>query len=192
MQDDEAQLIQRAAQRDVTAWSELYEATYDDLYAYAFSRLGSREDAEDIASQVFVEALRDITRFARQRPSSRPRPIAAWLLSIARRLITERQRRTARAQREGAFLAPAVDPGDTEPLVEHLDLLRALKHLTEEQQEAIILRFFLGKTTPEIAAIMGRKENAVFALQFRAVKALRRYIDGDAAARILPRKGGAA
>ena len=44
------------------------------------------------------------------------------------------------------------------------------------QQDVIILRFFMAKTTPEIAQLLEKKENAVFALQFRAVRALRRHL----------------
>jgi RNA polymerase sigma-70 factor, ECF subfamily len=195
LKEDEAELVQRAAQRDIAAWSALYEAHYDDVYAYAFSRLGAREDAEDVASQAFVEALKNISRLARQlQPDNgrkSARPFLSWLLEFARKLIAYRQRQAARARREVMSAEVAIDPGDTEPLLEHLDLLAALKHLTQEQQDAIILRFFLAKTTPEIAAIMGKKENAVFALQFRAVKALRRYLSQDAAeAAFRPEAGG--
>lgn len=185
MQEDEANLVQRAALREVAAWSALYEAHYDDVYAYAFSRLAAREDAEDVASQVFVEALKNIGRLSGQLRKSngvkRARPFLSWLLDFARKLIVVRQRHAARADRGSTFAVMAVDPGDTEPLLNHLDLLAALKQLTRDQQDAIILRFFLAKSTPEIAAIMGKKENAIFALQFRAVKALRRYLSDDVA-----------
>jgi RNA polymerase sigma-70 factor (ECF subfamily) len=182
--DDEAELVLRAAQRDVAAWSTLYEAHYNDVYAYAYSRLGSREEAEDVASQVFVEALRNIGRLAQQLKLAngvrRARPLLSWLLDFARKLTTSRQRIWARARREASLRLVTVDDGDTESLLDHLDLVAALKHLTTEQQDIIILRFFMAKTTPEIAAIMGRNENAVFALQFRAVKALRRHLAADA------------
>jgi len=186
LQDDETELVQRAALRDVAAWSTLYERHYDDVYAYSFSRLGAREDAEDMASQVFVEALKGIERFSKQRP----RPVLAWLLALARTLIATRRQQAARALRNQPFVQPAFDPGDAEALVERLDLLSAIKHLTQEQQDALILRFFLGKTTSEIAALMGRKENAIFALQFRAVRALRRHLSPDEAAQIFRTEGG--
>src|SRR4051812_40388086 len=154
LQAYEAELVQRAAQREVGAWSALYETHYDDVYAYAFSRLGTREDAEDIASQVFVDALKNIGGLARQISrgdgAKRARPILSWLLEFARRICSARQRQSARAQRDASLRLAAIDPGDTDPLLDHLDLLSALRHLTQEQQDVIILRFFLAKTTPEI------------------------------------------
>jgi RNA polymerase sigma-70 factor (ECF subfamily) len=182
LQEDEAELVQRAAQRDVAAWSALYEAHYDDVYAYAYSRLGSREDAEDIASQVFVEALKNIAGLVKQLnrgTARRTRPFLSRLLDFARKLSAERQRQTARAEREASLRLVPVDPGDSQAVLDHLDLLAALKHLTQEQQDVIILRFFMAKTTPEIAELLEKKENAVFALQFRAIKSLRRYLADD-------------
>ena len=183
LQEQEADLVQRAAQRDVAAWSALYEAHYDDVYAYAYSRLGAREDAEDVTSQVFVEALKHTPSLAKQLTRDgavkRARPFLSWLLDFARKLSADRQRQAARAQREASLRLVTVDPGDSEALLDHLDLLAALKHLTQEQQDVIILRFFMAKTTPEIAELLEKKENAVFALQFRAVKALRRHLSDE-------------
>jgi len=183
LQEDEAELVQRAAQRDVAAWSALYEEHYDDVYAYAYSHLGSREDAEDVASQVFVDALKNIGSLVKQlnrtNGTRRTRPFLSWLLDFARKLSAERQRQAARAQREASLRLVEVDAGDSQAILDHLDLLAALKHLTQEQQDVIILRFFLAKTTPEIAELLEKKENAVFALQFRAIKSLRRYLADD-------------
>jgi RNA polymerase sigma factor (sigma-70 family) len=191
--EEEAELVQRAARRDVTAWSTLYEAHYDDVYAYSYSRLGSREDAEDVASQVFVDALKDIDKLGRQvrqGGARRVRPFLSWLLDIARKLTAARQRQSARAQRDASLQLVTVDPGDTEALLDHLDLLAALKHLTQEQQDVIILRYFMAKTTPEIAELLSRKENAVFALQFRAVKALRRHLSDDGMSEAMRQEAG--
>jgi RNA polymerase sigma-70 factor, ECF subfamily len=183
LQEHEAELVQRAAQRDVAAWSALYEAHYDDVYAYAYSRLGAREDAEDVTSQVFVEALKNIASLARQLNRHdgvrRARPFLSWMLDFARKLSAGHQRQSARAQREASLRLVTIDPGDTGALLDHLDLLAALKHLTQEQQDVIILRFFMAKTTPEIAELLEKKENAIFALQFRAIKALRRHLADD-------------
>jgi RNA polymerase sigma-70 factor (ECF subfamily) len=193
LQQEQAQLVQRAAQRDVTAWSILYEAHYDDVYAYSYSRLGSREDAEDVTSQVFVEALKDIDKLARQLNRSkalRVRPLLSWLLEIARKLTVARRRQSARASRDSSLALVTIDPGDSDALLDHLDLLAALKHLTQEQQDVIILRFFMAKTTPEIAELLEKKENAVFALQFRAIKALRRHLSEDAVSQVLRPEAG--
>jgi RNA polymerase sigma-70 factor (ECF subfamily) len=114
--------------------------------------------------------------------------LLAWLLDHARKQITTRHRRALRAR--AALLAPVAEPGDAAGVIERLDLLDALKHLTPQQQDVIILRYFMAKTTPEIAAIMGRNQNAVFALQFRAVRSLRRYLAEDATSQVWRTEAG--
>ena len=52
----------------------------------------------------------------------------------------------------------------------------ALATLTEEQRDAIALRFFAGLSAREAAEAMGRQEGTVRGLQFRAIAALRRQL----------------
>ncbi|MCI0532633.1 sigma-70 family RNA polymerase sigma factor, partial [bacterium] len=52
-------------------------------------------------------------------------------------------------------------------------LRRALMTLTEEQQEVVILKFINGMDNKEIAALLGKKEEAIRQLQCRAFKTLR-------------------
>ena len=70
----EEDLIKRVKERDEDAWARLYDLHYLSLYRYAFARLRSREEAEDIAAQVFLEALRGIDRY-----TYRGKPMLAWL-----------------------------------------------------------------------------------------------------------------
>ena len=67
----------------------------------------------------------------------------------------------------------------------------ALASLTDEQREAIELRFFAGLSAREAAEAMGKQEGTVRGLQFRAIAALRRQLvierDGEAAELRAPR-----
>jgi RNA polymerase sigma-70 factor (ECF subfamily) len=58
-------------------------------------------------------------------------------------------------------------------------LLDAVRRLGAEQQECIVLRFLQGMSVAETAAILGKNEGAVKALQYRAVKALGRLLPSD-------------
>ena len=55
----------------------------------------------------------------------------------------------------------------------------ALAELTDEQREAIELRFFAGLSAREAAEVMGKQEGTVRGLQFRAIAALRRSLGMD-------------
>src|SRR5687768_11958402 len=82
--EDESRLVRRAKERDAAAWSELYDAYYQVLFRYAFVRLRRREDAEDVASQVFLEAIKGIDGY-----EDRGRPFLAWFYGIAHNLVTQ-------------------------------------------------------------------------------------------------------
>jgi RNA polymerase sigma-70 factor (ECF subfamily) len=56
-------------------------------------------------------------------------------------------------------------------------MLAAIRRLTPEQQQVVILRFYSGMSNAEVADVMGKPEGAVKALQTRAVRSLRRIIE---------------
>jgi RNA polymerase sigma-70 factor (ECF subfamily) len=178
--DDPALLI-RAKQRDSAAWSTIYGQHYDGVYRYLFGRLGAKEDAEDVASQVFLEALRSIDSF-----TDRGKPIAAWLFGIARNLANN-QFRSANRRRETAGLGEDDDIEDGKATfgdlkAEALDLIAGINELTRDQRETVILRFYVGLSAKEVAFLLDKTEPAVYALQVRAVSALRRILAADAVA----------
>jgi len=168
----EEDLVRRVKSRDEAAWSELYDLHYPSLYRYAFARLRSREEAEDVAAQVFLEALRGIDRYA-----YRGRPLLAWLYRIARNLVADQQRLQMRRERASRLAAGAdtYAPAADESL-DTMELLEAISRLTIDQQEVLILRFFMALPARVTAQMLGKNETAVFALQVRAIAALRRMM----------------
>ncbi|HEU5347761.1 MAG TPA: sigma factor-like helix-turn-helix DNA-binding protein, partial [Ktedonobacterales bacterium] len=53
----------------------------------------------------------------------------------------------------------------------------ALSVLTNEQRDVILLRFIEGLSAREVGDIMGKHENAVRGMQFRAIEAMRRALN---------------
>jgi RNA polymerase sigma-70 factor (ECF subfamily) len=80
--------------------------------------------------------------------------------------------------------APALESADPSELaVEQLsnqDLHGAIRDLTDEQQQVLILRFFQDLTAAQVASIMGKTVGAVQALQHRALGSLERALQGRA------------
>ena len=69
------------------------------------------------------------------------------------------------------------DPKTVAMIRQDLDQVEvALATLTDEQREAIALRFFAGLSAREAAEVMGRQEGTIRGLQFRAIAALRRQL----------------
>jgi len=170
---DESDLIRRARQRDADAFSELYRRHVDRIYRYLLLRVNDDTVAEDLTSEVFVRALESLASY-----EDRGAPFAAWLYRIAKARVIDHWRRLQRTDvsLEASDLDVAIElpVGD---VVAYKALAGALRHLTDEQQEVIILKFVEGLSIAEVAKITGRTEGAVKALQHRALATLARLMD---------------
>lgn len=163
----EADLSQRLRDLDDAAWTFLFTEHHDRIWRYAFARTGDRSLADDIASQTFAEALDSIHRFR-----FRGKPILAWLYRIARNQLGKRFRT---ARREVAA-STELSTNPVETVLDSIVLRDALASLTREQADCVVLRFYSGYSTREIAAALGKSESAVYSLQIRAVASLRGYL----------------
>lgn len=184
---DEAEQVGRARERDSAIWAHWYDIYYPLLFRYAYVRIGRREDAEDVTSQVFLEALKAIHGF-----TYRGRPVLAWLYGIARNLVAQKVRQDARASKATATLmTDETQPGHAEQVLAHIDLTRAIARLTRDQQDVLAMRFFLSMSLRETAEALGKTENAIAVLQVRALASLRRHMSKEAVSSIISsRRGG--
>src|ERR1035437_6717703 len=105
---DDPALIEQA-RRDPEAFAALYRRYLTPVYRYLYSRLGSVHDAEDITTQVFIDALEGLSANHYRAGGC----FSAWLFTIARHRLVDfyRQRPTVpldpticQANRTGAYL----------------------------------------------------------------------------------------
>src|SRR3954454_24548383 len=96
-------------------FSDLYRAHLRDVYSYAYYRVGSHHDAEDLTEQTFLQAYRHYERALRE---SDGRPLRPWLIRIAHNLAAnyyrDRSRRPETAIEDAAVISA---PHTTETLV---------------------------------------------------------------------------
>src|SRR3972149_1499440 len=170
---DERHLIRRAKQRDEQAFTELYRRHVDLIFRYALLRVGDEHVAEDLTSEVFTRALEGLATY-----EDRGAPFAAWLYRIANARVIDywRSARRSEVSFDAAEFDVAIDES-TRDGIAYRALGQALRRLTAEQQEVIILKYVEGFDTAEIAALTGRGEGAVKALQHRALASLARLMD---------------
>jgi RNA polymerase sigma-70 factor, ECF subfamily len=166
---DEATQVQRAKDGDSSIWDGWFQRYYPNLFRYAYIRLRRRAEAEEIASQVFVEAYRGIGRY-----TYTGKPVLAWLYRIAHNLVYDRlkleERRSVLQVDSPAVTDTTEGP---ESIIANIDLLNAIDTLTDEQRDVVILRYFLGMSAQEVSGVVGKSPAAVFSLQARALIALR-------------------
>ena len=139
------------------------------VFRAVLAQVGNRAVAEDIAGQVFLEALEGIRRYR-----DRGRPIAGWLLAIARHRSIDWLRREGRLQTAEVPEQAVEDAAIGEALA-----LEALALLTPEQREVVFLRFVQGHPLKDVARLTNRSTGAVKALQHRALQQLRNILDAD-------------
>ncbi len=162
----EERLLVEAAQKDPTRFAELYENNFERVYAYITRRVGDRNEAQDLTSDVFHRALANLGRF-----EWRGVPFAAWLLTIARNAIADQSKRAAR-ERETPSLD---DPLEIrlEDIEQRARLFRLVEQLPRDQHRVIVMRFGEQKSIREIAQETRKTEGAVKQLQFRGLESLR-------------------
>lgn len=142
-----------------------------------FLRTQGIADHEDVASEVFVSMVRNLSNFSGDEDAFR-----GWVFTIAqRRLIDERRRRGRRPEEplETGDLADALGPGPTVEgeALERLrtsGLLEAIEQLTPDQRAVLYLRAVADLSVPDIARALDKPETAVKALLRRAAATLSR------------------
>jgi RNA polymerase sigma-70 factor (ECF subfamily) len=175
-------LVQAAQAGDGEAFGQLYDRYVDVVHRYIAYRVTNHALVEDLTSETFLKALRRISSFSWQ-----GRDFGAWLVTIARNLIADHfkssryklERSTADLIEAGAERSSEGPEHEVLVGITNAALLDAVKQLGPEQQECIVLRFLQGMSVAETAAILGKNDNAVKALQYRAVKALGRLLPED-------------
>ncbi len=168
---DSAAFVDRLRALDHPAWAQLYDRHHRHIWRYAYGRTGSSDAADEVAAQVFAEALSSIHRYRYT-----GRPFLAWLYRIARNQAAK-QARQRRRDEAGSYVEPS--GGSLEERLDSMDLADALDRLTAEQREVVALRFFAGYSTREIALALRKREPAVYSLEVRAIGALRRQLAED-------------
>ncbi|MGY1590370.1 sigma-70 family RNA polymerase sigma factor [Geodermatophilus sp. SYSU D00708] len=166
-------LVRQAQDGDAEAFGRLYDHYVTVVYRYVLHRVGNRALAEDFTSETFVRALRRIDSLSFQ-----GRDVGAWLVTIARNIVLDHVKSSRfRLEVTTADMRDAdrSTDGPEDAVVQQLtneELLACIRRLGGEQQECIALRFLQGLSVSETAAVMGKKEGAIKALQHRAVRRL--------------------
>lgn len=152
-QMSDIELLHAVAGGDEAALARLYDAYRVILFGLLVRILNSREEAEDILQDVFIQ----VWRRAKDFDEARGRPFT-WLVTLARsraidrlRMLGARQRLvTGAAQEQTEEVSDALS--DTLTMAKRETIQRALAKLPDEQRSALMLAYFDGLTQSEIAS----------------------------------------
>lgn len=168
-------LVERAQGGDRQAFGELYHRYHAEIFRYLWQRCGHVQLAQDMAGDVWERALRGIGNL-----HDHGVPPLAWLMTIARNRAIDHFR-SGRFRYEVLCdttrdVRPQENQTDIEQLaVARIDaacVLEAVLSLSAAQRRTILLTYFGGMRSPEVARRLGISEDAVKALNLRGRRAL--------------------
>jgi RNA polymerase sigma-70 factor, ECF subfamily len=169
-----------ARRREPAAVTRIYTAYAPALYRFFMAAVSDRHQAEDLTGTAFVSAIEGLPRFRGPVDA-----LGGWLFQIARHDLYDYRRRQARSRIEplednlieATAATGADDPEDL--AIERLEgsrVLAAMRQLSTDQREVLLLRMAGGLTAPEVAEILGKTTGAVKALQHRGLASLARVL----------------
>jgi RNA polymerase sigma-70 factor (ECF subfamily) len=169
-----------ARHREPGAVTRIYTAYAPALFRFFLAAVGDRHLAEDLTGEVFRGALEGLPRFR-----GPVQALGGWLFQIARHDLYDHRRWQARSRMEPLEhnLGEAADavrgPNPEELAIARLEgtrVLTAMRELSPDQREVLLLRMTAGLTAPEVAATLGKTTGAVKALQHRGLVSLARIL----------------
>ncbi|MEZ4670074.1 MAG: sigma-70 family RNA polymerase sigma factor [Anaerolineae bacterium] len=173
----EDRLLAGARRGERNAQRQIYENYFPPIYQFIRLRVSDREQARDIAQDVFSAF------FLALRGNNPPqKSLRAWLFRVARNKIYDHygEKKQFPTTTLEEWIPAASEDG---PEIKFMRTMRmeharkALQMLVAEQQEVLILRFGQDLSLEETADLMGKSVSAVKSLQFRAVDRLRQLLD---------------
>jgi RNA polymerase sigma factor (sigma-70 family) len=135
----------------------LFQTWYPRLVGAIYRRLGSRDEAEDVAQDAFIRLL-----------DHQPNDPSAWLFTVAGRLAVDTRRAAARRQQLVAEADPPADADVALVRAEEIASVRRVLHELPERDRQLLLMHHDGLRYREIANRLGLAESSVGSLLTRA------------------------
>jgi RNA polymerase sigma-70 factor (ECF subfamily) len=172
--DGDLKIVERAVSGESSAFGLLYDKYQEQIFRFIYVKVGRREDAEDLAAQVFLQALTNLSDWR-----DLGYPFSSWLYRIARNAVAD----FYRASKKTASLEdiPVEQLGlmarelevDTDIALSVHRVREAMSSLKEEYQDVLLMRFVDDMSIKDTAAAIGKSEGATKLLTHRAVRTLR-------------------
>jgi RNA polymerase sigma-70 factor, ECF subfamily len=171
------ELVRRMCEGDGEAFGEVYRTVHPPLLRYLTVMVGA-DDAEDVGSETWAQACRDLDRFSGDADGFR-----GWVTTIGRHRALDLLRQRSRRVRVDQDLTgvEVADPSDLEgTVVERFSTAGAVAligSLPPQQAEAVWLRVVMGLDARTAAAVMGTRSGAVRSSASRGLRALARRLE---------------
>jgi RNA polymerase sigma-70 factor (ECF subfamily) len=172
-------VVERLLEGDEAAFTIVYRSVQPGLLRYLTVLVGPA-DAEDVASEAWAHACRDLARFRGDGDGFR-----GWVSTIARNRAMDHLRAQGRRPQAAAseeVLADRPAPDHTETLaftsISTDAALALIRALPQDQAEAVLLRAVVGLDAKTAGAVLGKRAGAVRTAAYRGLRTLAALLDG--------------
>lgn len=168
---EEKTLVERCRRGEDEAWREFVDRFGQRIYSVAYHFTLKREDAEELAQEIFLKIFENLHRY------DGSFPLVAWIVSLSRNLCIDRYRRSKREKSFRFVSDEAVSPMLTardDPAADALQkerarlLFSALAEIPEDLAEVLVLRDLDGLAYEEIGRALALPDGTVKSRLFRA------------------------
>ena len=177
------QLIQRVANQDREAFSQLYDRFSTVVFSLAMRMLRARSDAEDLLQEVFVQVWRQARGYSAERGSPE-----AWIIDIARSRAIDKSRAIRRIENRFVLTddparAESSDNQESSATASksRLTMNAALANLPDTQRRVLELAYFDGLTQTEIAQRLAEPLDTVKTRMRAGIQRLREIVSSQVA-----------
>lgn len=166
--DDEKKLISLAKKGDEQAFETLYLKYIKLVYGYVFHKVGRKEDAEDLTSEIWMAVLKNLTEYAANASFKN------WIFGIVKHKIMDYYQNKYKINKaplvEEIFEAEDNEEDEENLNIKEQKISQILSRLPENYSQVLFLRFLKGYTTAEIAKELDLTISNVKVIQYRAIK----------------------
>jgi len=157
----------------------MYYQYHKNVYNYIAFRINNHHDAEELANEVFIKAIKAWNSY------NHALPMEGWLIGIAKNVVTDYLRKTMRRKFfpfDSLFGLASAEKQPEEIAVineESRSLMSALARLNDKERQILAMKFATELKHGEIADILKISESQVGVTVYRAMRKLRKFMKED-------------
>ncbi len=172
---DQQKLVAEA-QQSPDGFGRLYDYFFPKVYAFVASKVGDRDDAEDLTSEIFMKVLENIHAY-----EWRGIPFGGWLFKIARNVLNTYYSQHAKTTTKDIddVYGLAEDEEKTSPHKKAAQnelsekVKKVMRELPEREVMVVQLKFFSQLNNREIMHVTGLSESNVAIILFRTLRKIK-------------------
>ncbi len=168
-------LVEKSKSGDAAAFGQVYDELVKPVYRYIYYRV-EESIAEDLTEDAFLKAWQNLKKYKKGKC-----PFSSWVFRIAHNLVVDHYRKNRIVTEISDELPDTKEANDparqANVKLTKVRLRKVIRHLPNNYQQVILLKYVNDLNNKEIAVTIGKSEAAVRTIQFRALEKLRSMLD---------------